>query len=165
MTKQIYEWFSLSVRLSVPPFSLCTLHCIIMKFSRFIIIDKSDVHATQVRIHGWIWNDAQSLKWCRTGVLFFLFKVICKISRSHRPKYRQFWLELKVSGLYLQFEFTDGYKMMHKAWRGIEEVPCCVLRSSVKFQGHMGRKMTVLALIWAFLHNYSKLWMAIKWHM
>ena len=27
--------------------------------------------------------------------------------------------------LYLQFEFTNGYKMMHKAWSSIEEVPCC----------------------------------------
>ena len=29
---------------------------------------------------------------------------------------------------------------MHKAWSGIEEVPYCLLRSSVKFQGHAGQK-------------------------
>ena len=52
-TKQPYEWFSPSVRLSVclsvrptvTPFSLCSHHCIIMKFSRVITNDKSDVHA------------------------------------------------------------------------------------------------------------------------
>ena len=26
---------------------------------------------------------------------------------------------------YLQFEFTDGYEMMHKDWSSIEEVPYC----------------------------------------
>ena len=48
-TKQLYEWFRPSVRLSVclsvTPFSLCS-HCrIIMKFSGLITIDRSDVHA------------------------------------------------------------------------------------------------------------------------
>ena len=44
-TKQLYEWFSPSVCLSVTPFWLCSCHCIIMKFSEFITIDRSDVHA------------------------------------------------------------------------------------------------------------------------
>ena len=60
-TKQLYEWFSPSVRpsvhlsvrpsvcpsvrLSVTPFWLCSHHCIIMKFSGVITSDKSDVHA------------------------------------------------------------------------------------------------------------------------
>ena len=39
-----------------------------------------------------------------------------------------------VSGLKLQFEFTNGYQMMQKAWRSIEDVPYCFARSSVKFQ-------------------------------
>ena len=30
---------------------------------------------------------------------------------------------LGISGLQFQFEFTDGYKMMHKAWSGIEDEP------------------------------------------
>ena len=30
-------------------------------------------------------------------------------------KNRRFWPELSVSGLLLQFEFTDGFEMMHKA--------------------------------------------------
>ena len=44
------------------------------------------------------------------------------------------------SGLWLQFKFTDGYEMMHKPYSGIEEVPYCFSRSSVKFQGPTGRK-------------------------
>ena len=30
--------------------------------------------------------------------------------------------------------------MMHKAWCSMEDVPYCFLRSSIKFQGHMGQK-------------------------
>ena len=52
-TKQLYDWFSpsvcpsvrLSVRPSVTPFSPCSHHRIIMKFSGLITSDKSDVHA------------------------------------------------------------------------------------------------------------------------
>ena len=38
------------------------------------------------------------------------------------------------------FEITDGYEMMHKDWRSIEEVPYCFSRLSVKFQGHRAKK-------------------------
>ena len=31
-----------------------------------------------------------------------------------------------------QFEFTDGYEMMHKAWYSIEEVSYCFSRSPIK---------------------------------
>ena len=52
-TKQLYEWFSPSVRPSVcpsvrpsvTPFWLCSHHRIIMKFSGVITSDRSDVHA------------------------------------------------------------------------------------------------------------------------
>ena len=48
-TKQLYEWFSPSVCLSVCPsvthFSLCSHHRIIMKFSGVITNDRSDVYA------------------------------------------------------------------------------------------------------------------------
>ena len=52
-------------------------------------------------------------------------------------KNRRFWPELSVSGLQLQFEFTNGYEIMHKAWSSIEEVPYCFSRSYVDLQGHM----------------------------
>ena len=45
VTKQLYEWFSLSVCLSVTPFWLCSHHLIITKFSGVITNDRSDVHA------------------------------------------------------------------------------------------------------------------------
>ena len=31
--------------------------------------------------------------------------------------------------------------MMHKAWCSTEEVPFCLSRSFIKFQGHMDRKI------------------------
>ena len=60
-------------------------------------------------------------------------------------KNRQFWPELRVSGLSLQFKFTDGFEIMHKAWRSIEEVPYCFWRSSI-FQGRVGLKIDDLNL-------------------
>ena len=145
----------LSVCLSVTPFWLCSHHRIITKFSGVITNDRSDVHAkgqgqrskvkvtevitqlsrfrtaTPVWIHIWWWNDAYSLMLLRRGALLF-FKVIRQISRSHGSKNLRIWPKLGVSGLYLQFEFTNGYEMMqfldgsemiHKAWCNIEDVP------------------------------------------
>ena len=150
-----------SVCPSVKPFWLCSPHRIIMKFSRVITNDQSKVHAkgqgqrskvkvttqlnrfrtvTPVWIHIWWWNDAYSLMLLRRGTLLF-FKVIRQISRSHGSKNRHIWPRLGVSGLQLQFEFTNGYEMMHKAWSSIEEVPYCFSRSSVKFQGDTALKI------------------------
>ena len=117
-TKQLYKWYfpsvCLSVRPSVTPFSPCSHHRIIMKFSGVITNDKSDVHAkgqgqrskvkvtevntqlnrfrtvTLVWIHIWWWNDANSLIMLRRGALLFL-KVIRQISRSHGSKKRIIW--------------------------------------------------------------------------
>ena len=52
---------------------------------------------TQVWIHQWIRNGAQSLMECRRGALLF-FKVIHQISRSYGTK-NLFWPELSVSQL------------------------------------------------------------------
>ena len=94
---------------SVTPFSLCSHHHIIMKFTGIITNDRSDVHArgqgqrskvkvtevlttlssfrtvTPGSINIWWWNDAQSLMLLRRGVLLF-FKVTRQISRSHGYK-------------------------------------------------------------------------------
>ena len=118
-TKQLNEWYFLSVRPSLTPFSLCSHHRIIMKFSGFITNDQGRVHAkgqgqrskvkvtevtaqlnrfrtvTPVWIHIWWWNDAYSY---RRGALLF-FKVIRQISRSHGYKNRRIWPRLGVSGL------------------------------------------------------------------
>ena len=55
-----------------------------------------------------------------------------------------------VSGQQLQFEFTDGYEMLHKAWNSKGEVPYCFPRSSIKFQGHTGQNITDFDPNWAF---------------
>ena len=120
-TKQLYEWFSPSVRLSVCPSHLLmfpSLH----HHEIFRSYYTSDVHAkgqghrskvkvtevmtqlnhfrivTPVWIHMWWWNDAYSLIMLRRGVLLFL-KVIRQISMSHGSKNRQIWPRLGVSGL------------------------------------------------------------------
>ena len=46
----------------------------------------------------------------------------------HGSKNRQFWPKLGVSGLYIQFEITNGYEMMHKAWSSTEEMPYYFLK-------------------------------------
>ena len=129
-TKQLYKWYFPSVCLSVrpsvcpsvTPFSPCSHHRIIMKFSGVITMVKSDVHAkgqgqrskvkvtevntqlsrfrtlTPVWIHIWQWNHAHSWKQHRRGALLF-FKVIRQISRSHGSKNRRIWPRLGVSGL------------------------------------------------------------------
>ena len=40
--------------------------------------------------------------------------------------------------------------MMHEASSNIEEVPFCFSRPSIKFQGHMGQKKTILVQIERF---------------
>ena len=111
-----------SVRPSVTPFSPCSHHRIIMKFSGVITMVKSDVHAkgqgqrskvkvtevntqlsrfrtlTPVWIHIWQWNHAHSWKQHRRGALLF-FKVIRQISRWHGSKNRRIWPRLVVSEL------------------------------------------------------------------
>ena len=48
------------------------------------------------------------------------------------------------------FGITDASEMMHKAWSSIEEVPYCLSRSSVKFQGHTALKFVEFDPNWAF---------------
>ena len=100
----------LSVCLSVTPFWLCSHHRIIMKFSgvkgqgqrsKFKITEVNTQlngfrTVTPVWIHIWWWNDAYSLMKLRRGALLF-FKVICRISRSHRSKKRRIWPRLGCS--------------------------------------------------------------------
>ena len=55
--------------------------------------------------------------------------------------------------------------MMHKAWSSIEEVPYCFLRSSIKFQGHTGKKIANFDPNWVFPDCNSSLSspMDLKW--
>ena len=121
-TKQLYEWYFLSLCPSVTPFWLCSHHRIIMKFTGVITKDQGGLHAkgrgqrskvkvtevttqldrfrtvTPVWIHIRWWNDAYSLMLFRKGALLFS-KVIRQISRSHGAKNRRIWPRLGVSGL------------------------------------------------------------------
>ena len=74
-------------------------------------------------------------------VLYCIPRSSVKFQGHTAKKKRRFRPNLAVSGLYLQFEITDGYEMMHKAWSSIGEVPYCFSRSYVKFQGHTALKM------------------------
>ena len=116
----------------------------------------------------WQWNFAQSFmmlrRQCLWGALWF-FDVICQISRSHGSKTCRFSPKLGISGLKLQFEFTNGYKMMHIAWSSIEEVPYCFSRSSIELRGHMAKKIVDFDPNWAFPDCNSSLNspIATKW--
>ena len=67
---------------------------------------------------------------------------------THGSKKRRIW-PMGVSGL-LQFEFTNGYEMMHKAWSRIEEVTYCFSRSYVKLQCQTALKIVDFDPDWAF---------------
>ena len=75
-------------------------------------------------------------------VLYCFVKVNRQIWSSHGSKYRRIWTNLGVSGLYIQFEVTNGYQMMHTAWSSMEEMPYCFSRSYVKLQAHTSKKIT-----------------------
>ena len=69
--------------------------------------------------------------------------------RGQRSRSQRSWTHLAVSGPQLQFEFTYGAEIMHKAWCCLEEVPYCSSRSSVKCQGHTAKK-SILTQIGSF---------------
>ena len=68
--------------------------------------------------------------WCCLGEVPYYFSSFVKFQGHTAKKNRRFWPKLGVPGLQLQFEFTNGYEMMHKVSSGIEEVP-------YYFQGHL----------------------------
>ena len=94
-------------------------------------------------------NSPMATKWCTQLEVapeedpYFFFKVICQ----------------------LQFEFTNGYEMMHKAWSSIEEVPYCFSRSSIKYPGHTALKIVEFDPNWMFPDCNSSFNspMATKW--
>ena len=103
--------------------------------------------ATPVWIHWWLWKDAQIWTEYRRCTLLFS-KVIHQISRSHGTKNCRFWPGLCVSGLYLLFEFTNGFERMHIAWHNEEDMLYCSSRSSIKFLCHTGWKIDDFNPIW-----------------
>ena len=159
-TKQLYKWYfpsvcpsvCLSVCPSVTPFSPCSHHRIIMKFSGVITMVKSDVHAkgqgqrskvkvtevntqlsrfgtqTPVGIHIWQWNHAHSWKHHRRGALLF-FKVIPQISRSHGSKIAEFDPD---------WAFPDCNSSLNSplATKWCTKLEVALKRCPIVFQGH-----------------------------
>ena len=118
-TKQLYEWYFPSVRLSVCPSHLFDYVPIIVSSWNFQKLSprtrvrsmqkvkvrgqmsrsqRSRPNLTPVWIRIWWWNDTYSLMLLRRGALLFL-KVIRQISRSHGSKIRRIWPRLGISGL------------------------------------------------------------------
>ena len=112
-TKQLYEWYFLSVCLSVhlshhfdyvpfivsswnfqelsPRTRVRSMQKVKVKLNRFRTV-------TPVWSHIWWWNDTYSLMLLRRGALLF-FKVIRQVSRSHGTKNHRIWPRLGVSWL------------------------------------------------------------------
>ena len=88
--------------------------------------------------------------WCCLGEVPYCFSRSSIKFQGHTAQKIVIWPRLGVSGLLLQFEFTNGYEMMHKAWSSIEEVPYSFSRSSIKFQGHTALKIVEFDPHWAF---------------
>ena len=89
------------------------------------------------------WSSIEEVPYC-----FSMSSV--KFQGHTAKKKRRIWPKLGVSGLKLQFEFIDGYEMLHKAWNNKGEMPYCFPRSSIKFQGHTGQNITDFDPNWAF---------------
>ena len=65
--------------------------------------------------------------------------------QGHTEQINNFDLNWAFPDCIFQFEFIDGFEMMHSAWCSIEEVPFCFSRSSIS-RLH-GQKIDDLKLI------------------
>ena len=104
--------------------------------------------------------------WSRLEEVPYCFsRSYVKLQGHTAKKNRRFWPKLAVSGLKLQFEFTNCYEMMHKTWSNIEEMPYCFSRSYIKLQGHTALEIVEFEPDWVFPDCNSSLnsAMAPKW--
>ena len=92
------------------------------------------------------WSSIEEVPYCFS-------RSYVKLQGHTAKKNRRFWPNLSVTGLWLQFEFTNGYEMMHNAWNNIEEVPYCFSRLYVKLQGHTAKKNVDF---WGVVHQISR---------
>ena len=150
---------------------------VIVSSRNFLTIDRKDVHTkgqdqrSQFKVRevktkfALIWafpdrnpslNLQMAMKWCKTLEVTWnrcslIFQGHPSVFKFARDKKSPISTELSVSGLYLQFECTNGFEMMNTVWSSIEVVPYCIAYNlSVKFKGHTWWKTDDLALIWLF---------------
>ena len=161
VTKQLYEWFSPSVRPSVhpsiTPFWLCSHHRIIMKFSEVISNDRSNVHArsqgqrskvkvtevntqlsrfrtvTPVWIQIWWWNDAQSLMLLRRGALLFL----AATKQLNEWYFTSVCLSVRLS--VCLSDLFDYVPIIRSSWNFQELLPMTKVMSMQKGQGQRSK--------------------------
>ena len=96
----------------------------------------------QFEYYPWLWNDAQSLMYYRRGALLFS-QVIHQISRSHGTKKSPILTRIERFRTVTPVWVTDGFKMMHKAWDSMQEVPYCFSRSSTNIKVTRAEKSTI----------------------
>ena len=84
------------------------------------------------------WCTKLEVAWKRCPIIFQGHSSNCKVTRLKKSL---ILTQIRRFRTLLQFEFTNGYEMMHKAWSSMEEVPYCVSMSSVKLQGHTAKKI------------------------
>ena len=101
----------------------------------------------------------------KKGALLFLKVIFRKFQGYTEQKNIDFDPNWASPDCNLKLKFTDGYEMMHRAWRNIEKVPYCSSRSSIKFQGYTGQKINDFDMNWALPNCNSSLNspMALKW--
>ena len=152
---------------SVTPFSQCSHHRIIMKFSGVITNDQHEVHAkvqrstvkvTEVKMHlnlfqfvfhRWWWNEAQSLMVLRRGALLFSRSSVK--FQCHMAKKSSILTQIRC------------FRTLTPVW--IYQWLKNSSRLSVKFQGHMGQKIADFDLNRAFPDRNLSLNspIALKW--
>ena len=91
------------------------------------------------------------------GVIQYLQKQLCQSIPSFMDAIFEYWQGHRYTLKGERIEFTNGYEMLHKAWRDIEEVPYCFCRSYVKFLGHTALRIVEFDPDWAFPDYNSSL--------
>ena len=104
--------------------------------------------------------------YCLGAVPYWFSRSSIKFEGHMAKKNRRFRPKLGVFGLYLQFEFTDGYEMMHKDWSSIEESYCLSRLSvnlSFKVTGLKNISILTQNLDFSDCNSSSNSQTAMKW--
>ena len=120
-------WMVFYVRLSVIPFSLCSHH------HKMIMKFSGVITNDQSEVHAKGQDQRSKVKVTEVKTQLNRFRTVTSV-----------WIHI-------------WWWMMHKAWCCLEDVPYCFSMSSVKFQGHMAKKIVDFDSNLAFLDCNSSL--------